>query len=293
MAVSAAAPPAKAGRGPLGPPSRRHRRPPGPPAAAATLSAAPRWPRHAPGLARAKELRRPARHIFLSAPPRVAGSFIGTLRPILSSSTFSNVEVRRASRSRPALRSAPAGGRFTPPTRLSGAREVLRVHQQDPRTRDGRARGLRPYARTASAARRGAHDRRRPALLPAPPRGARPASGSVPTRVQRPPFFNGALSRTGRVGQPSGPHLSSRAVPRSPPPSATRRVPPRRAARRLRPVKCRLDTLPAAEIWLSATHAPILTRTFGPYVERGPQCAQRRELRPFRLAGADLGRRQS
>ena len=78
MAVSAAAPPAKAGRGPLGPPSQRHRdrsarrRPPGPPAAAATLSAAPRWPRHAPGLARAKE-----RRVAAAGAPARANLFVG------------------------------------------------------------------------------------------------------------------------------------------------------------------------------------------------------------------------
>ena len=169
--------------------------------------------------------------------------------------------------------------------------------------------GFDRAARTASAARRRRRDCRRPALFAGPSEGretgvwVRSNSRPTPAVLQRSAVAHrsspsGARLRGARRGtmrgvcQPSGPHLSSRAAPRSPPPSATRRVPPRRPTRRLRPEKCRPDTLAAAEIWLSAPRAPILTRTFGPYVERGPPWAQRRELRPFGLAGAARGRRK-
>ena len=152
---------------------------------------------------------------------------------------------------------------------------------------------------SCATARRRGHNR----IFRGTPRRAGPAPGSVPTPGAPAPILNRGVPRTGRrrrappdrgarlegLRQPSAPHRSSRAAPRSRLRSATRRLAPRRPPRPLSSNQSPGTPRARSVFGLSARGRPFHARFFAAARRTGPVGVQRRALRLSGPPAAALG----
>ena len=202
----------------------------------------------------------------------------------------SSVDARRRS-SRVPL--APVRGAGSPPRTPTRPADPKRAAPE----------GLGRAARTRRGARRLARRRGHTRVFRGTPRRAGPAPGSVPTPGAPAPVLNRGVPRTGRrrrapldrgarlegLRQPSAPHRSSRAAPRSRLRSATRRLAPRRPARPLSSNQSPGTPRARSVFGLSARGRPFRAQFFAAARREGPVGVQRRALRLSGPPAAALG----